>query len=115
MTPEKLQEAIGLLPSDLVAEADEKRNQLPKKKSQWKPIAAMAACFALVLACGLFLTRMGMGGSAKMKLDSNVMKMLDGFTILRASNMVSMVGATLTKEQLLRLNKQLNHIKKPNK
>ena len=56
-----------------------------------------------------------MGGSAKMKLDSNVMKMLDGFTILRASNMVSMVGATLTKEQLLRLNKQLNHIKKPNK
>lgn len=65
MTPEKLQEAIGLLPSDLVAEADEKRNQLPKKKSQWKPIAAMAACFAAILACGLFLTQMGMGGSAK--------------------------------------------------
>ena len=65
MTPEKLQEAIGLLPSDLVAEADEKRNQLPKEKSQWKPIAAMAACFAVVLACGLFLTRMGMGGNGR--------------------------------------------------
>ena len=57
-----------------------------------------------------------MGGSgAKMKLDSNVMKMLDGFSILRASNMVGMVGATLTKEQLLRINKQLNRIKKPTK
>ena len=56
-----------------------------------------------------------MGGGAKMKFDSNVMKMLDGFTLLRASNMIGMVGATLTKEQLLGLNKQLNHIKKPNK
>lgn len=65
MTPEKLQEAIGLLPSDLVAEADKKRNQLPKRKPQWKRFAAMAACFCLVLACGLFLTRMGMGGSSK--------------------------------------------------
>ena len=57
-----------------------------------------------------------MGGSgAKMKLDGNVMKMLDGFTLLRASTMIGMVGATLTKEQLLGLNKQLNHIKKPTK
>ena len=57
----------------------------------------------------------GMGGTAKMKLDGNVMKMLDGFTILRASSMIGMVGATLTKEQLLKLNKQLNHIRKPTK
>ena len=56
-----------------------------------------------------------MGGNAKMKLDANVMKMLDGFTILRASSMIGMVGATVTKEQLLGLNKQLNHIKKPTK
>ena len=57
-----------------------------------------------------------MGGSgAKMKLDGNVMKMLDGFTLLRASSMIGMVGATLTKEQLLKLNKQLNRIKKPTK
>ena len=55
------------------------------------------------------------GGGAKMKLDSNVMKMLDGFTLLRASSMIGMVGATLTKEQLLGLNKQLNRIKKPTK
>ena len=57
----------------------------------------------------------GMGGTAKMKLDGNVMKMLDGFTLLRASSMIGMVGATLTKEQLLGLNKQLNRIKKPTK
>ena len=57
-----------------------------------------------------------MGGKGpKMKLDGNVMKMLDGFTLLRASSMIGMVGATLTKEQLLGLNKQLNHIKKPTK
>jgi len=55
------------------------------------------------------------GGGAKMKLDGNVMKMLDGFTVLRASNMIGMVGATLTKEQLLKLNKHLNRIKKPTK
>ena len=55
----------------------------------------------------------GMGGGMKMKLDSNVMKMLDGFTVLRASNMLGMVGASVTKKQLLALNKQLNGIKKP--
>lgn len=65
MTPEKLHEAIGLLPSDLVSEADACRNQVPKKKSHWKQFAAMAACFAVVLACGLFLSNLGMGGSTK--------------------------------------------------
>ena len=55
----------------------------------------------------------GMGGGMKMKLDSNVMKMLDGFTVLRASNMLGMVGASVTKKQLLALNTQLNGIKKP--
>ena len=39
--------------------------------------------------------------------------MLGGFTILRLSGMVGMVGATITKEMLLDLNKKLNRIKKP--
>lgn len=65
MTPEKLHEAIGLLPSDLVAEADRQRTQLPKRKPQIKHFAAMAACFAVILACGLFLSTLGMGGSSK--------------------------------------------------
>ena len=53
----------------------------------------------------------GMGSG--IKLNGNVMKMLDGFTVLRASTMVGMVGATVTKEQLLKMNRQLNRIKKP--
>ena len=53
----------------------------------------------------------GMGSG--IKLNANVMKMLDGFTVLRASTMVGMVGATVTKEQLLKMNRQLNRIKKP--
>ena len=53
------------------------------------------------------------GLSGGFKLNSGVMKMLDGFTVLRACNMIGMVGATLTKKQLLAMNKQLNHIKKP--
>lgn len=53
----------------------------------------------------------GIGGG--MKLNSGVTKMMEGFTILRASNMVGMVGATITKEQLLKINRQLNRIKKP--
>jgi beta-galactosidase len=55
----------------------------------------------------------GMGGG--IKLNSGVTKMLDGFTVLRACNMVGMVGATVTKEQLLKMNKQLNRVKKPAK
>ena len=46
------------------------------------------------------------------KLNKNVLDMVGGFTILRASNMVGMVGATVTKEQLLRLNTKLNKIRK---
>ena len=55
----------------------------------------------------------GMGSTGGIKLNSGVTKMLDGFTVLRACNMVGMVGATVTKEQLLRMNRQLNRIKKP--
>ncbi len=58
----------------------------------------------------------GMGGSASgMKFNSGMMEMLGGFSILRASNMIGMVGATITKEQLLAINKKLNRIKKPTK
>ena len=47
--------------------------------------------------------------------NSGMMEMLGGFSILRASNMIGMVGATITKEQLLKINKKLNRIKKPTK
>ncbi len=57
----------------------------------------------------------GKSGAMSMKLSSGMMDMLGGFTILRASNMVGMVGVTLTKEQLLKMNKKLNRIRKKSK
>ena len=56
-----------------------------------------------------------MGGKGGIKLGSGMMDMLGGFSILRVSNMIGMVGATVTKEQLLKINRRLNRIKKPNK
>ena len=53
MTAEKLHDAISLLPADLVAEADRLRRGKPRV-ILWKRYAAMAACFALVLGCGMF-------------------------------------------------------------
>lgn len=53
MTAEQLHDAIGLLPSDLIAEADKHRCPKPKV-ILWKRYTAMAACFVLVLGCGLF-------------------------------------------------------------
>ena len=42
-----------------------------------------------------------------------VMKMLGGFTVLRMTSMIGMVGISITKEELLKLNKKLNRIRKP--
>lgn len=53
MTAEQLHDAIGLLPSDLIAEADKRRCPKPKV-IPWRRCAAMAACFVLVFGCGLF-------------------------------------------------------------
>lgn len=53
MTAEKFQDAIGLLPTDLVAEADKKRRGKPRI-IPWKRYAAMAACFVLVLSSAWF-------------------------------------------------------------
>lgn len=56
MTAEKLHDAISLLPADLIAEADRLRCGRPQV-IRWKRYTAMAACFALVLSCGLFAVR----------------------------------------------------------
>lgn len=53
------------------------------------------------------------GGS--FKLNGDMMQMVGGFTILRASGMVGMVGINLTREDLLTLNAKLNKIKAPKK
>jgi len=42
-----------------------------------------------------------------------MMDMLGGFSVLRLSSMMGMMNITFTKEELLKMNKQLNRIKKP--
>ena len=42
-----------------------------------------------------------------------IMPMLSGFTVLRMANMVGMLGISFTKEELLKMNKKLNRIRKP--
>ena len=71
MTAEKLQDAISLLPSDLIAEADKKRCAKPTR-IPWKRYAAMAACFAVVLSCGLFAMRVfaPKGSTEKYAMDA---------------------------------------------
>ena len=44
-----------------------------------------------------------------------IMEMLGGFTVLRLTTMVAMMNISFTKEELLKLNKQLNRIRKPKK
>ena len=71
--------------------------------------------------------------SAKKKLDANkkaqekdgkkgggfdipkdgIMKMMGSFTVLRLASMVGMANINFTKEELLKMNKQLNRIRKP--
>ena len=44
--------------------------------------------------------------------NPQIMQMLEGFSIYRLAGMIGMVGITLTKEQLLKVNKKLNRVKK---
>ena len=60
---------------------------------------------------------MGGDGEGKKKVagfevSPAMMKMLGGFTVLRAMNMAGAANITVTKEQLLALNEALNKIKK---
>ena len=42
-----------------------------------------------------------------------MMQMLGGFSILRLSGMIGMMGVSFNKEELLKINRKLNRIKKP--
>ena len=44
-----------------------------------------------------------------------LMQMLGGFSVLRLSGMMGMMNISFTKEELLKMNKQLNRIRKPKK
>ena len=51
------------------------------------------------------------GGMGEM--GGSLMQIMGGFTLLRLTSMMGMAGVSLTKEELLKLNKKLNRIKKP--
>ncbi len=55
------------------------------------------------------------GFSIDLKNIGNFTQMLGGFTVLRLTSMVGMVGVSFTKEELLKYNKQLNMIRKSKK
>lgn len=68
MTPEQLHDALGMLPADLITETDKLRSRPVRKVILWKSIAAFAACFLLVLGCGLFAMNQllpAVGGGSK--------------------------------------------------
>ena len=53
------------------------------------------------------------GFDVDLKGGSGLMEMMGGFTVLRLSSMLGMANISFTKEELLKLNKQLNRIRKP--
>ncbi len=55
------------------------------------------------------------GFSFDLNSISGMTQMLSGFTVLRLTSMVGMVGVKFTKEELLKFNDQLNKIRKPKK
>ena len=53
------------------------------------------------------------GFTLNMETIKGLTQTMGGFTVLRLTGLISMVGVNLTKEELLKLNKQLNKIRKP--
>ena len=53
------------------------------------------------------------GFDIKLDADSGIMQMMGGFTVLRLASMVGMANINFTKEELLKMNKQLNRIRRP--
>ena len=53
------------------------------------------------------------GFEVDLKADGGLMQMMGSFTVLRLTSMMGMMDISFTKEELLKLNKKLNRIKKP--
>ena len=53
------------------------------------------------------------GFDIDIKADGGLMQMMGGFTVLRLSSMLGMANISFTKEELLKMNKKLNRIRKP--
>ena len=70
---------------------------------------------ALRLMKGLSGGKKGEKKAMGFDITDDMMKMLGGFTVLRLTSLVSMANIEFTKEDLLKMNKQLNKIRKPKK
>ena len=57
----------------------------------------------------------GGGFDVDLSGGGGLMEMMGSFTVLRLSSMMGMANITFTKEELLKMNRQLNRIKKPKK
>ena len=55
----------------------------------------------------------GKSSAAGFEINSDIMAMMGGFTVLRLSSMMGMLNISFTKEELLKMNKKLNKIRKP--
>ena len=53
------------------------------------------------------------GFDVDLKADGGLMQMMGGFTVLRLTSMMGMMNISFTKEELLKMNRKLNRIKKP--
>ena len=53
------------------------------------------------------------GFEVDIKPDGGLMQMMGGFTVLRLASMIGMANVSFSKEELLKMNKKLNRIRKP--
>ncbi len=53
------------------------------------------------------------GFDVDLSAGGGIMEMMGGFTVLRLTGMMGMMNVSFTKEELLKMNKKLNKIKKP--
>jgi beta-galactosidase len=51
--------------------------------------------------------------AAGFEINEGLMQMMGGFTVLRLTSMMGSMNVNFTKEELLKMNKQLNRIRKP--
>ncbi len=58
------------------------------------------------------MSEMSGGKAMGFEINDGMLKMMEGFTLVRMANLMGTAGVKVTKEQLLALNAQLNQIKK---
>lgn len=114
MNPDYILKEKGAILNWFDVEAPEGRFSLNDKMSDimssfWGKLwfAKMALKIKKALSGG---DKTAMGG---FEINEGMMQMMGGFTVLRMTNLMGNMNITWTKEELLKMNKQLNRIRKP--